>query len=186
MEIPIYILGLLRRFGPLYGYQIRKIITEEIADFARIKLPTIYYHLQRMEAEGLLSAESEKDSNRPERRVYSITSRGDSAFAEGLENLLSIEYEPSFETDALLYFSDSMDIADILTALEAHLGAMENALATIKNHKAVAIKVLPAENKIWAETIFNHHEQHYKAEAAWVIETIAELSSHRISKSQEA
>jgi DNA-binding PadR family transcriptional regulator len=58
--IPFYILGLLQRFGPQHGYQLKKIIGEQLSDFTQIKLPTIYYHLEKMEADGLLAANSEK------------------------------------------------------------------------------------------------------------------------------
>jgi len=52
----INILGLLQRFGPQHGYYIKKLISEELADFTQIKLPTIYYHLEKMNADGLLFA----------------------------------------------------------------------------------------------------------------------------------
>ena len=73
MQIPLYILGLLMRFGPQHGYQIRKIIGEELADFTGIKLSVIYYHLEKMEREGLLHGAREKTSGRPEKTRYSVT-----------------------------------------------------------------------------------------------------------------
>ncbi len=186
MSVPLYILGLLRRFGPQHGYQIKKVISEEIADFARIKLPTIYYHLQRMEGDGLLTAENEKDSNRPERRVYSITQSGETAFEEGLVSLLHIEYEPSFEGDALFYFADAVERTDILRSLEAHARVMETALRTIASHKELAMASLPAESGVWASIIFDHHKRHCEAEAAWAHEAHAVLRTlHRGSKKKE-
>ena len=65
--VPLYILGLLTRYGPQHGYQIKKIIAESLADFTQIKLPTIYYHLTKMAENGLLSAASEKTGARPEK-----------------------------------------------------------------------------------------------------------------------
>uniref|UniRef100_UPI000AEE63EC PadR family transcriptional regulator n=1 Tax=Clostridium sp. NkU-1 TaxID=1095009 RepID=UPI000AEE63EC len=65
--IPLYILGLLQRYGPQHGYQIKKIIAEQLSDFTQIKLPTIYYHLEKMETDGLLSANREKSGSRPEK-----------------------------------------------------------------------------------------------------------------------
>ena len=55
--IPLYILGMLLRYGPQHGYQIKKLLAEQLADFTDIKLPTIYYHLEKMEASGLITAE---------------------------------------------------------------------------------------------------------------------------------
>ena len=68
--ILIYILGLLIRFGPQHGYQLKKTIAGQLADFTQIKLPNIYYHLEKMQMEGLVSASTEKDTGRPEKTVY--------------------------------------------------------------------------------------------------------------------
>lgn len=185
MSVPLYILGLLRRFGPQHGYQIKKVISEEIADFARIKLPTIYYHLQRMEEDGLLSAENAKDSNRPERRVYTITPKGRAAFEKELVSLLDLTFEPSFECDALFYFADCLDDADILGSLEAHARAMDAARQTIESHEAIAMEGLSAEQKAWASVIFCHHKLHDQAEASWAREALAILRNKN-SGNQEA
>ena len=34
--IPLYILGLLLRFGPQHGYQIKKLLEEQLEDFTQI------------------------------------------------------------------------------------------------------------------------------------------------------
>lgn len=185
MNVPLYILGLLRRFGPQHGYQIKKVISEQIADFARIKLPTIYYHLQRMEADGLLSAENEKDSNRPERRVYSITRAGETAFDEGLVDLLEVTYEPSFEGDALFYFADALEGADILRSLEEQARVMDTAVGTIESHEAIAMAQLPGEKGVWASIIFKHHKRHYEAEASWAREALAVLRRQHTGANKE-
>ena len=69
MIIPFYILGLLQRFGPQHGYQIKKIISEQLADFTQIKLPVIYYHLEKMTQDELISPDCEKNGNRPEKTL---------------------------------------------------------------------------------------------------------------------
>ena len=167
MDVTLWILGLLKRFGPLHGYQIKKVISEEIADFARIKLPLIYYHLKRMEAEGLLAAESEKDSGRPERRVYSLAREGEVALADALVGLLSITYEPSFSSDALLYFADAFEPGEIELALEAHAAAMRRAGESIARYEADGLAHVHDQARIWATCIFEHHKRHYEAEADW-------------------
>ena len=64
--IPLYILGLLLRFGPQHGYQIKKLLEEQLEDFTQIKLPTVYYHLEKMEAAGLIEAHRDRQGARPE------------------------------------------------------------------------------------------------------------------------
>lgn len=104
--IRLYILGLLQRYGPQHGYHIKKLIAEQLADFTQIKLPTIYYHLDKMAAEGLLSASSKKDGARPEKTVYTITEKGVAVCREYLDEMLRFEYRPVFSSDGVFFFSE--------------------------------------------------------------------------------
>lgn len=74
--IPLYILGLLLRFGPQHGYQIKKLLEEQLEDFTQIKLPTVYYHLEKMEAAGLIEAHRYRQGARPEKTVYRVSDAG--------------------------------------------------------------------------------------------------------------
>jgi DNA-binding PadR family transcriptional regulator len=109
--IPLYILRLLQRFGPQYGYQIKKHIAEALADFTQIKLPTIYYHLAKMAKDGLIVGKDEKTDNRPAKTVYTVTDAGLSAFNTQLEALLNFEYRPDFLTSFnAAYTTDELEI----------------------------------------------------------------------------
>jgi DNA-binding PadR family transcriptional regulator len=133
--IPLYILGLLQRFGPQHGYQIRKIIAEQLSDFTQIKLPTIYYHLEKMEADGLLSANNEKPGGRPEKTIYTITDKGIMAFKKMIVGLFEFEYRPTFPSDGVFYFSDYIETADILSHLMAYTDKLKTAISNIKSTK---------------------------------------------------
>ncbi len=67
--IPLYILGLLLRLGPQRGYQIKKLMEEQLEDFTQIKLPMVYYHLEKMEIAGLVTAHRDKQGACPEKTV---------------------------------------------------------------------------------------------------------------------
>ncbi|WP_088187115.1 PadR family transcriptional regulator [Desulfosporosinus sp. FKA] len=87
MKIPFYLLNLLLRYGPQLGYRLNKIIEEEISDFSKIKLPTIYYHLDKLKEKEYVTETLDKDRNRPEKFVYSITEMGKEYFNELFINL---------------------------------------------------------------------------------------------------
>ena len=175
MQIPLYILGLLMRFGPQHGYQIRKIIGEELADFTGIKLSIVYYHLEKMEREGLIHGTREKTSGRPEKTRYSVTQTGRAAFRRLLGALLRFDYRPTFAADGLFYFSNALDVSAIREALEEHIRNMQAALDRVRSHRAATIPFIPEEATIPTLIIFSHHERHYEAEAAWAIEALASL-----------
>jgi DNA-binding PadR family transcriptional regulator len=171
--IPLYILGLLQRFGPQHGYQIRKIIAEQLSDFTQIKLPTIYYHLEKMAADGLLHADCEKSGSRPEKTVYSVTDKGKQEFISLLEQQLEFGYRPEFPCDGAFYFSEYLDAAHIAGHLSTYRAKLEDSIRLIEKHRTESMAFIPEQNRPMAGVIFSHHLTHYKAELAWVTETLS-------------
>lgn len=177
--IPLYVLGLLQRYGPQHGYQLKKTISEELADFTQIKLPSIYYHLEGMAKNGLLSASSEKTDNRPEKTVYAITPKGQKAFEGLLARQLNIHYRPTFDNDAMFYFSDALQPAEIVQALEHERQNLMVSLETIERHQKETIPFVPDDARPMVEIIFSHHVHHIQAELGWVEESLETLKGER-------
>ena len=76
MKIEITILGLLMEAN-LYGYEIKKKITERLDDYVDIKFGSIYYALKKaINNEWIKQIGTEKDSGSPERYVYQILPEG--------------------------------------------------------------------------------------------------------------
>ena len=173
--IPLYILGLLQRFGPQHGYQIKKIIAEQLSDFTQIKLPTIYYHLEKMEKDGLLLANSEKPGSRPERRIYSVTEKGLKTFQVKLNSLLDFEYSPSFPSDGAFYFVEHLDNETISEHLRSYIEKLNYEITKMHDHKNEVLKMIPDDMHVIAKIIFSHHELHYQAERNWAVEAWNEL-----------
>ncbi|PPK81992.1 PadR family transcriptional regulator [Lacrimispora xylanisolvens] len=170
--IPLYILGILLRFGPQHGYQIKKIMEEQLEDFTKIKLPNVYYHLEKMEASGILTALRDKQSARPEKTVYFVGESGAEKFKELLRQTLNMNYRPVFDADAAFYFSEYLTASDFLQSLTLHIRKLEQVIKRIEDHRTEMEKVIPEEMKIYADIIFNHHLMHYKAELSWAEESI--------------
>ena len=171
--IPLYILGLLQRHGPLHGYQLKKIIGEQLSDFTQIKLPTIYYHLEKMRDDGLLSSSSEKPGSRPEKTTYSVTERGAGEFLRLLTAALDFDYRPSFPSDGVFYFSDSLPPGEIAAHLESYADNLRYQLDVISRHREETLRYIPEAMRKNALVIFNHHELHYRAELQWATETLS-------------
>lgn len=80
----LVLLGLLAG-GDRHGYE----LTREIEDmrlrwWAKISQATVYRGLKRLEDQGCLEAEPDREGNRPERTVYRLTPKGE----ERLEGLV--------------------------------------------------------------------------------------------------
>ncbi|MBS7527651.1 PadR family transcriptional regulator [Fusibacter paucivorans] len=169
--IPLYILGLLQRFGPQHGYQLKKLIAEQLADFTQIKLPTLYYHLEKMAKDGLIVGKSEKSDSRPAKTVYTITDEGIAAFKAQLHTLLDFQYRPTFESDGLLYFSDYMDETLIASQLATYIDTLSSTLHYLRHHRDETLTYVPESFSAMVTIIFSHHIHHYEAELNWARET---------------
>lgn len=103
IENELLFLGLLKD-GPKHGYEIKRLIDEELFPFVGLKIKSIYYPLKKMEKLGLVKKDVGREGKWPEKYVYSLTSKGDKIFDHLVtESFLSIE-RPYFNIDLALYF----------------------------------------------------------------------------------
>ncbi len=170
--VPLYILGLLLRFGPQHGYQIKKLLEEQLADFTQIKLPTVYYHLDKMAAAGLVLAHTDRQGARPEKTVYEATPAGAKQFEALLRKTLHTTYRPTFDIDAGLYFADTLLPQEMLSTFAEAESWLCHTLQLIEQHKAETLACLPTQAAVGAGLIFDHHLLHYQAELTWVRQAI--------------
>ena len=177
--IPLYILGLLLRFGPQHGYQIKKLIEEQLEDFTQIKLPTVYYHLEKMETAGLITANQDKQGARPEKTVYQVSNTGAKKFKELLHQTLQIKYRPTFDIDGTFYFSDSLNSSTFVDSLSRHITNLKITLNELEIHRKETIEHIPEGYKTSANIIFEHHILHYKAELTWAEQSLNTLKEDK-------
>ncbi len=103
IEHELLFLGLLKD-GPKHGYEIKRLIEEELFPFVGLKIKSIYYPLKKMEKLGLIKKDVGREGRWPEKYVYSLTGKGEKIFEHLItESFLSIE-RPYFNIDLSLYF----------------------------------------------------------------------------------
>jgi DNA-binding PadR family transcriptional regulator len=116
----LVLLGLLQD-GPLHGYELKKLVEERMSQVAHIAPGTLYYTLKKLEKQSLIGHAREREGNRPERQVYSITDDGRARFTELLREAVHTDERPAWTFDAALYFYEHIDKADLLVAIEEKL-----------------------------------------------------------------
>jgi DNA-binding PadR family transcriptional regulator len=96
--------------------------------------PTAYRLLSNMAKEGWVTFREEQEGNRPPRRVYGITPKGEVAFQRFLrENLAN--YQPSgFTCHIGLAFLDELSAEEALPLLCSRRAAMEELLESTRAH----------------------------------------------------
>lgn len=75
-SIPLLVLKILARRGPLHGYGITTHIEQMSEDVLRVEEGSLYPALHRMEEAGLISAEWVTTENNRRARMYTVTSAG--------------------------------------------------------------------------------------------------------------
>jgi DNA-binding PadR family transcriptional regulator len=170
--VPFYILGFLIRLGPLHGYQLKARIESEASDFAQIKLPNIYYHLGTMKRKGWVESSTEREGNRPEREVFSITGAGSAEFGRLLERSLEAPVLWDFPIDGAIFFSKGISPQALAEGLADRANRIKASLARIAAHRREALGEIPESFRDMAGLIFAHHEIHYRAELDWILEAI--------------
>lgn len=108
IEHELLFLGLLKD-GPKHGYEIKRLIDEELFPFVGLKIKSIYYPLKKMEKLGLIKKDVGREGKWPEKYVYSLTTKGGKIFDHLVtDSFLSIE-RPYFNIDLALYFLQYVD-----------------------------------------------------------------------------
>ncbi|HUI71328.1 MAG TPA: PadR family transcriptional regulator [Spirochaetia bacterium] len=167
-KVPFYILGFLIRLGPLHGYHLKMHLEHEASDFARIKLPTIYYHLGVMKGKGWVVSDVGKEGNRPEKQVFSITEDGKRKFRELLNRCLMEPVTFDFPVDGALFFSKGFSAARIAKRLADRKKQAGVILKHLSLHRDEVLHEVPVAFGDVAALLLAHHELHYQAEQKWL------------------
>lgn len=130
-ERVLLLLGLLMSQSQ-HGYQINEFIENNLGNVSLMKKATAYALLSRMEAEGLVKAEAEREGNRPTRRVYSITPEGVELMREMGESLLAqpVTILPPGEIPIMYISALEPEVA--IRALETRLAGIEAQLRDLE------------------------------------------------------
>lgn len=128
MSLKHAILGLLT-IQPMTGYDLKHLAFDStIAHFWRADQAQIYRTLDSMEGDGLLTSDLRIQSERPSKRVYTITEAGQ---AELLDWLRQNQSPPVYREPFLVqvFFAGLLNDAEILAHIQTHIEAHRENLA---------------------------------------------------------
>lgn len=150
---------------PMYGYEIKKQLEEwAVGEYSQISYGSIYYNLERMEREGLVTGEVVKNSKRPERKLYSITEKGKVEFMKLLrKNYFEIE-RVYYPFDVGVAMMPALSKEEVIKALDKRIRHTEKHIEMGSKEKAELEGKLP----FFALAIFDHYLYHFEAEKKWL------------------
>jgi PadR family transcriptional regulator, regulatory protein AphA len=134
MDVRTICLGILTR-GDATGYEIKKLFEEDgYQHFVEASFGSIYPALSRLTEQGYVSVREESQEKRPDRKVYSITPTGRTAFVASLLKPLPEDRHRSPFVFAML-FADLLPEARVSGMLDSYISQIETKFAQIKNGK---------------------------------------------------
>ena len=134
MDVRAICLGILTR-GPATGYEIKKLFDDDgYQHFVEASFGSIYPALTRLTAEGFVSVREEAQDKRPDRKVYSITPAGRTAFIASLMKPLPEDRHRSPFAFAML-FSHLMPPPRVVEMIDSYIVQSEAKLAQIEDNE---------------------------------------------------
>lgn len=138
MSLTHAILGLLN-LKPMTGYDLKhSAFDQTVAHFWQADQAQIYRTLDRMASQGWVTSELEIQTDRPNRKVYSLTDAG----REELDRWLREPQSLSANREAFLvqmFFADKLSNEEILAQIDAQIVAHQ---ARIKEYDAIPLPPL--------------------------------------------
>ena len=182
------LLGLLT-IEPMSGYDLGLTIRASVGHFWNESYGQIYPNLKKLAADGRVSAKTERQKGKPDRRVYSITGKG----RERLANWLAVEPQPEIPRNELLlklFFgaqASPRSLMEYVDRMAQREGAVLAQIAQIEREIA-ANKQYP-DTPYW-KMAARYGQLELESHLRWAKETIAALrkiaAKHRPSAQRKA
>ena len=123
MDRELLLLGLLRQ-EKMHGYRLSEFIERDMSACIDLKKSTAYFLLDKMAQRGWVTQRETRAGNRPPRRVYRVTAKGEVQFQKLLRENLTHYSSGKFAGDIGLAFSDVLDPEETLACLHQRRAAL--------------------------------------------------------------
>ncbi|MCE5215030.1 MAG: PadR family transcriptional regulator [Methanobacterium sp.] len=133
MSLSYALLGLLT-YGPMTGYQLKKVFDESISHVWAASLSQIYRDLSALEKKGYLSSNIEKQEDRPDKKIYTLTEAGKAVFISWLGNFPEKMLTPNRDEFMLrIFFGSRLDHKQVLNQFKRFIVQMEQYLSLLES-----------------------------------------------------
>jgi DNA-binding PadR family transcriptional regulator len=154
--------------GPRYGYEIQQIIDERgLREWLAIGFSSIYYILNKLERQDLLTSELRFSGPGPARKVYQITDAGRGVLQTAISELLRHPRTLGAGFELGLVNLNAMTPRQVYKALSQHQIDLDKRLEIVeKSWDRHQIEDQPIQNHIRA--LYTHSIAVMQAEKAWL------------------
>jgi len=129
---------------PTHGHEIMRTLSESQADlWVELSEKHVYYVLRKLQRDGLVTAEEQREGGRPARKVFTITPAGRKAFAQMMAAESLIESVPYSEFDVvfgMLAYTDALTDAEKTAVLERRRVFLRSLAAQAQDAAVAAVR----------------------------------------------
>lgn len=166
-DAELVILSLVRE-GPCHGYEIQQAIEARgMREWTAIGFSSVYYILNKLEAEGLLESRLTRSERGPARKVYEITKAGRGVLQTAVADLLSTPRDHGAGFALGLANMHILRPEQVRTALDGYADNIRARLAEFRQRRARQLAEHPA-TPLNVLAIFDHTIRLWEAELGWL------------------
>lgn len=165
----LILLGILLD-GKTHGYRLNEYVTHAMSLYTDIKKSKVYYTLEKLEKDGYVEHETEREGKRPERRVYQITEKGRTYFLELLRDNLGEFTRAYFNDDVGIAFMDKFSTPEVHELLEKKRGKIQSILKQFQE--------VPDHGGNW-HYVISHNIAHLETDLTWIDSVLGGLDGAR-------
>ena len=171
--LKIVIMGLLMR-GDNHGYKLRKVIEKELITLINVDNTSIYYTLNNLEKDGFVTHKAVSDSKRPQKNLYSLTSKGKSEFKKLLIENINNNKRPMLNIDISLYFIDLLENDEAIKHLKERAKELRKLIYIIRLSEEESKEKETGEREV---VIFSHNRRLAETELEFLKDVIKTLNN---------
>ncbi len=165
MEKKLLLLGLLQS-REMHGYELGKLLQHSCASPVNLGKANGYRLLAQMEKDGWVTYRTEKEGNRPRKRIYSLTESGRRAFLDLLRKNLRSFHRPEFAGLVGIDFIDFLPPAESASLLTERLKLLKEHFIKLDRIQEDIRQTHPG---------IDYMHRYYSSEIEWISGIIARL-----------
>lgn len=180
MALRYAILGLLN-YREMTGYELKKLFDDSIRNVWHASMSQIYRELNALEKEEHVRSVIQPQSDRPDKRIYSITESGKAAFKEWIMTFPEkYSKEKRDEFCLRLFFGSRLTYQELISQFEKLKKEKEQELKMVENYVSLTsyylqkLALFGGEEMYW-KFILRRAAMNLNTTIAWANDCIAEL-----------
>jgi DNA-binding PadR family transcriptional regulator len=133
MSLSHAILGLLT-YGPMTGYDLKKVFDKSISQVWAASLSQIYRELSTLEKKGYVTSTIQKQEDRPDKKIYKITQQGKNVFLRWLSDFPEkLSFPKRDEFMLRIFFGSRLEKDQLITEFKRFINQKKQHLETLKD-----------------------------------------------------